>query len=143
MTTPSGDRSLAIAVEQGTDIYVRVAPLWPALRAASVTDPDVDDYFRSVVSSRREGMRQLVLRLSEIGYLRAGLPPQQGADIVFALFSHETYLALVRDAGWSIEEFKAWLWSTLRFQLAGKTTPAPDALEGLSFESLASSTHQP
>jgi hypothetical protein len=37
-----GDRALAVAVDQGVDLYVRAARLWPALHAAAVTDPDVE-----------------------------------------------------------------------------------------------------
>jgi AcrR family transcriptional regulator len=136
MTEPSGDRALAIAVEHGVDIYARVAPLWPALRAASVTDPDVDGYFRSVVADRHAGMGALVRRLNEIGYLRADLASDRGGDIMFALFSHETFLALTQDAGWSTGEFKAWLWGALRTQLSGVSHPVPDAVRGLSFGSL-------
>lgn len=137
MTDESGDRALALAVEHGVDIYARAAPLWPALHAASVTDPDVERYFRSLTANRRASMRQLVLRMEQIGYLKRGLGADYGGDITFTLFSHETYLALTRDAGWSIEQYKAWLWSTLRSQLAGRMEPAPDAVRALSFESFA------
>jgi hypothetical protein len=64
-------------------------------------------------------MGQLVRRLDEIGYLRPDLTAQHGADLVFALFSHETYLALTRDANWPIEQYKAWLWAT-----CGPSSPA-------------------
>ena len=134
MTEQSGDRALALAIEHGVDIYARATPLFPALQAASVTDPDIESYFRSVVAARRGGMGELVRRLAEIGYLRPDVTAQQGADIVFALFSHETYLALTRDAGWSTEQYKAWLWSILRTQLSDAGAPARDALRGLSFE---------
>jgi TetR/AcrR family transcriptional regulator of autoinduction and epiphytic fitness len=136
MTEPSGDRALAIAVEHGVDIYARAAPLWPALQAASVADPDVVDYFRSIVANRQAGMRQLVHHLREIGYLRPEMAAVRGGDILFALFSHETFLALTRDAGWSTEEYKAWLWAALRRELSGVSHPAPDAVHDLTFASL-------
>jgi AcrR family transcriptional regulator len=135
MTEPCGDRALALAVEGGVDIYARAAPLWPALQAASMADPDVEEYFRSMVANRRAGMGQLARRLQEIGYLRPDLASERGGDIVFALFSHEIYLALTRDAGWSTPAFKAWLWATLRAQLSARSRPAPDAVRGLSFAS--------
>jgi hypothetical protein len=80
-------------------------------------------------------MGQLVRHLEQIGFLRPDMATDRAADIVFALVSHETYLALTRDAGWPIEQYKAWLWATLRAQLAGPAEPAPDAVRGLSFES--------
>jgi AcrR family transcriptional regulator len=135
MTEPSGDRAVAIAVEHGVDIFARAAPLWPALHAAAVTDPDAATYFHSLAARRRAGMGQLVRHLEQIGFLRPDMATDRAADIVFALVSHETYLALTRDAGWQIEKYKAWLWATLRAQLAGPAEPAPDAVRGLSFES--------
>jgi TetR/AcrR family transcriptional regulator, regulator of autoinduction and epiphytic fitness len=132
----SGDRALALAVEHGVDIYARTAPLWPALYAAAVTDPDVETYFRSLAANRRAGMLQLVRRLQEIGYLRSEFPADRAADIVFTLFSHETYLALTRDADWSVEQYKAWLWRTLVTQLSDADASATDAVRGLSFENL-------
>ncbi len=135
LSTESGDRALAVAVENGVDIYTRTVPLWPALQAASANDPDVQHYFSSIVADRRAGMSQLVRHLDELGYLRPDISSEHGADVVAALFSPETYLALVRDAHWPIEKLKAWLWQTLRTQLSGRTGPAPDALQGLSYTS--------
>jgi len=135
MAQRSGDRALALAVEFGVDIYARTAPLWPALHAASVTDPEVDTYFRSVVANRRAGMSTLVRRLDEIGYLRPDVKAQHGADLVFTLVSHETYLSLTHDCAWPIEQYKAWLWTTLRAQLAGRADSEPEATRGLSFGS--------
>ena len=137
LTESSGDRALAVAIENGVDIYARTASLWPALYAAAATDPDVESYFRSVIANRRAGMGQLVRRLEEIGYLRPDVAAQRGADVVFALVSHEIFLALTRDAGWSTEQCKAWLWETLRAQLSVGGEPAPDALRGLTFERLS------
>lgn len=134
LTNPNGDRALAVAIEHGVDIFARAAPLWPALDAAAVTDPDAEAYLRSLSANRRAGMGELVQRLDSLGYLRQGLSPARGTDVVFALFNHETYLALTRDASWSTEEYKAWLWTTLRGQLADETAATADALQGLSFE---------
>ena len=58
----------------------------------------------------------------------------RATDLVFVLFSHETFLALTRDAAWTIEDYKAWLYSTLRGQLAGATDTGRDALRSLSYE---------
>jgi TetR/AcrR family transcriptional regulator, regulator of autoinduction and epiphytic fitness len=135
VTAESGDRALAVAVEHGVDIYTRIAPLWPALQAASANDPDIRDYFAAVVADRRAGMRQVVHHLDELGYLRPEVSPEQGSDVVTALFSPETYLAFTRDAHWPIERFKAWLWDILRSQLSGQTEQTLLAVEGLSFAS--------
>jgi AcrR family transcriptional regulator len=134
MAETRGDRALALAVEHGVDIYVRAAPLWPALHAATLADADVEAYFHTMAANRRAGMEQLVRRLAEIGYLRPGLPVSRATDIVYALFSHETYLALGRDAHWSTEDYKAWLWTTLRAQLSAPGPAPVEVLRGLSYD---------
>ena len=137
LSDESGDRALAVAVEHGVDIYVRAAPLWRSLHAAAASDPEVDAYTQAMAANRRAGMGGLVARLDSLGYLREGLTADRATDLVVALFSHETFLALTRDAQWTIEDFKAWLYSTLRGQLVGATDSGRDALQSLSYETHA------
>lgn len=133
----NGDRAMALAVEHGVDIFVRAADLWPAVGAATLSDPDVEEYSRSVSTRRRAGMGQLVEHLDTIGYLSQGFDVARGTAIVVALFSHDTFLAMTRDAGWSTQQYKAWLWRTLRGQLAGRHDERRQALRGLSFAEAA------
>ncbi len=65
----SGPRVLALTVEHGADIFVRAAPLWPAV-AAATSDPYVDRYWRGVAAGRREGQARMVARLADLGALR-------------------------------------------------------------------------
>ena len=49
LAATSGPRVLALTVEHGADIFVRAAPLWPAV-AAATADPDVDRYWKHVAA---------------------------------------------------------------------------------------------
>jgi AcrR family transcriptional regulator len=132
MATDSAHRALGLAVEHGTDIFARAAPLWPAIRAASATDQAVAEYWDGVGRDRREGMRRLAVRLAALGSLRAGLDVGRAGDLIVALQSHDTYSVLVEQAGWPLMDFKGWLYDTLSDQLlAGES--AGDPLHGLSF----------
>ena len=64
LSTTSARRALALAVEHGTDIYERVAPLRPALVAAAAADPYVETYALGIATARRSGMGRLVARLA-------------------------------------------------------------------------------
>jgi AcrR family transcriptional regulator len=135
-TSPDGRRTLALTVEHGVDIYARVAPLdGPTIQAAAV-DPDIDDYWRGVARSRRGAMERLIAHLAEITQLRSGLDLRRATDILFAVNSHETFLALSRDAGWSLPEYKAWLYETLSHQLLDVDDSAPHPTGDLSFHEL-------
>jgi AcrR family transcriptional regulator len=133
MTTQSGHRALALSIEHGTDIFERAAPLWPALWAASALDPYVAEYWRHVAANRREGMGRLVTRLADIGALRDDVDQKTATDLMFVLFSHDTYRGLVQQAQWTRPAYKAWLFATLTRQLIRPGTIPKGTTSDLSF----------
>lgn len=136
LTAPDGHRALALTIEHGVDIYLRVAPLGPTIQAAVASDPDIAAYWRDVTLGRRTGMQHLIARLANRGQLRSGLTVERATDILFVLYSHETCLGLTRDAGWSVPDYKAWLYALLVHQLLGGTSGEPHATQGLSYHGL-------
>ncbi len=132
LAATSGQRLLALAVEHGADIFVRAAPLWPAVAAAG-GDPHVAQYWRGVTTDRRAGQARMVTRLSELGEIRAGLGEHRATDIVVVLFGHDVYRSLVGDAGWSVPEYKSWLLATLAQQLLHRPELTPTAYVDLSY----------
>jgi TetR/AcrR family transcriptional regulator, regulator of autoinduction and epiphytic fitness len=133
MTTQSGHRALALSIEHGTDIFERAAPLWPALWAASALDPYVAEYWQRVAATRREGMGRLVARLADIGALRDDIDQKTATDLMFVLFSHDTYRGLVQQAQWTLPAYKAWLFTTLTRQLIRPETIPEGTTLDLSF----------
>jgi AcrR family transcriptional regulator len=136
MTTPSGHRALALALEHGTDIFERAAPLWPALRAASALDPYVAEYWQRVATQRRGDMGRLVARLADTGALRDDIDRETATDLMFVLISHDTYRGLVQQAEWTLPAYKAWLFTTLTQQLTRPGKIPRDATSDLSFHHL-------
>ena len=132
LTATSGQRVLALAVEHGADIFVRAAPLWPAV-AAATGDPYVARYWRDVAADRRAGQARMVARLDELGALRQGLDAHRATDIVVVLFGHDVFRSLVREAGWSVAEYKNWLLTTLAQQLLQRPKLALTAYSDLSY----------
>jgi AcrR family transcriptional regulator len=135
MSTTSPQRVLALAVEHGTEIYERVAPLWPAVAAAG-SDPDVARYWEGVATGRRNAQGSQVIRLADLGALKPGLGIQQATDVLFLLAGHGPYRSLVQDAGWPIVEYRTWLFTTLVQQLLAATELEPEAVADLSFGGL-------
>ena len=122
LSASDGRRTVALGVEHGVDIYVRVAPLNHAIHAAASIEPDIEAYLRSITAARRGGMSRLIAALAGNERLRPGLTTERATDVMFVLHSHETYLGLVHDAQWSLEEYKAWLYETLCEQLLSDET---------------------
>jgi AcrR family transcriptional regulator len=135
LTEKTARRALALLVEHGVDIYIRVAPLRAALEVAAASDPDINTYWRAVAERRKGGMRTFVERLAELNALQPGLTVQRATDVTFVVNSHEAFLGLTRDSGWSVTDFKRWLYHALTQQLLDPTllgSPAA-ATAGLSF----------
>jgi AcrR family transcriptional regulator len=128
----SGQRVLALAVEHGADIFVRAAPLWPAV-AEATGDPYVARYWRDVTADRRAGQARMVGKLAELGALRVGLDEHRATDIVVVLFGHDVYRSLVGDASWSVPEYKTWLLTSLAQQLLQRPKLTPTAYSDLSY----------
>jgi len=131
LASQSAARSLALAIENGAEIYQRAAPLWPAVNAAAVSDTAVAEYWEGVAAGRRAGMRRLVEHLSELGDLRDGLDVDRATAILFAVNSHAVFQSLVVESDWSLLRFKGWLYTTLSEQLLAAPDSDPAALEGL------------
>jgi AcrR family transcriptional regulator len=128
----SGQRVLALAVEHGADIFVRAAPLWPAV-AEAMGDPQVAHYWRSVTAHRRAGQAGMVAKLGALGALRAGLDEDRATDIVVVLFGHDVYRSVVGEAGWSVTEYKTWLLTTLAQQLLQRPKLTASQYSDLSY----------
>jgi AcrR family transcriptional regulator len=133
LTAKSGQRVLALAVEHGTDIFERAAPLWPVVATAAAADPDVERYWRGVAADRRAGQARMVSRLTELSALRAGLELDRATDLVVVLFGHDVFRSLISDASWTVIDYKAWLFTTLVQQLLRQQRLAPTAFSDLSY----------
>ena len=133
LSSTSGPRVLALGVEHGTTIYERVAGLWPAVRAAAAADPAVDQYWRGVAASRRNGQRAMVARIAELGCLRPHLDVEHATDLVAVLIGHDVYSGLVQEAGWPVPAYRGWLFSTLSEQLLRARRIDPTTISDLSF----------
>lgn len=139
LSATSGQRILALGVEHGADIFVRAAPLWPAVTAAA-GDPHVDQYWQDVAAKRRAGQGRMVARLADLGAMRDGLDPGRATDLVVTLFGHDVFRSLVGEAGWSVTEYKAWLFTTLVQQLLQRPRLTPTTFSDLSYGPLLMKT---
>jgi AcrR family transcriptional regulator len=119
MAAGDADRALAGLVEHGVDIYARMAPLTPAVRAAAAADPEVEEYWREVSAARHDAMEDLIRRLADLGALDPSLTVARGTAVLSVVNSHDTFLGLVREAGWSLPDYKAWLHRALVRLLLG------------------------
>lgn len=110
---PEPRRRLRILARHGAAILARRALFDEIVRGAATADPALAELWQRGKAERFAGQREL-LRLAIGGPDEtSGVSFEVGAAILYALGSPETYLALVRDRGWTPDEFSSWYADTL------------------------------
>jgi AcrR family transcriptional regulator len=116
------------AVAAATDIVVRLEAIFPVLRAAAASDPDVAaSYQRYAVDARYDLQRHVAERLGALGALRPGMSTERAADVLWTVLSPDIHHLLGGHRGWAPEAYAAWATDVL---LATVVTPRPARRRG-------------
>lgn len=100
---------LAMFARIHREICDREAAIFAVLETAAAVEPELGPLLREKEQFRYEDQARVARSLSGRGQLRGGLLVGKASDIVWALASERTYLALVEERGWGAEEYEAWL----------------------------------
>ncbi len=106
---PDAREKLAIYARAVRRIQTRLAPLFLALQAAAISEPELAQLWREISERRAANMRLLATDLAATGSLRVDISVEQAADIIWSMNAAEYYDLLVQQRGWSPERFEAWL----------------------------------
>lgn len=98
-------------------ILERVAPIMQVLAAATASDPEVAALWPHGDDPRYQVHATAAKSLTGKAGARDGVSAEHAADVLFAVLSPELYRLLVRDRGWSPEQWERWAHETLRPQL--------------------------
>lgn len=90
----------------------REALVFAQVEAAAGADPGAADLLAEHDQGRYDMQKSLARSLTQ-RRLRPGLKPSVAADIIWTLASERTYLALVRDRGWTPDAYEQWLFDQL------------------------------
>jgi AcrR family transcriptional regulator len=121
----TGERRLhayAVAVGQIMD---RASDMFTVVTSAALTDPRLTQLDDETKRRRRDGASKLVASVTEVSDLAPGLTPARATDIVWLLNSPAVHQQLVRTAGWSTEDYVAWLAGALQRELLGEGSSPP------------------
>lgn len=110
-------RVIALWVDYGRDLFVRVAPVMGMVRDAATSEPEAAAQLAENEAQRLVAFALLPTLLADRGALREGLGIEEATDLVFALNSIEVYLLLTQVRGWTPQRWGAWLVPTLEASL--------------------------
>jgi AcrR family transcriptional regulator len=105
----TGHDAMTIYALAITGIQERLAPVFLALRDAASTDRDCASLWAEISERRAKNMRAMAADLRAKGDLREDLTDDQVADIIWSMNSAEYWDLLVRERGWTPDQFAAWL----------------------------------
>ena len=87
----------------------REAAVFAQLEAAAGADPEATQLLAEHDQMRYETQSRLARSLHGRKQLKPGLTAREAADVIWALASERTFLALVRDRRWKAEQYERWL----------------------------------
>jgi hypothetical protein len=83
------------------------------VRDAAGADPEMASQWQTNQEQRFVAQHTLTEHLADKQALRPGLTVDQAADILFCLVSHEMYLLLTTERGWTPAQWEQWISDTL------------------------------
>ena len=89
------------------------------LRTHSAGDPELIALALEWQQRHLDAVTRGVAAIAKVGRLRRGVSPEQAADILFAVAGTDVYRALVRERGWSGDQYAAWLMEFIEDHLLG------------------------
>jgi len=110
---PDPRRALAIFAAHMNEILLRVGPTHEAMKNAARTEPEVSELFSRAQKTRFQNMEAVAARLGKRGALRQGLSVEDAGRTIWVLASVEVRQLLIAQAGWSPQQYQAWLADTL------------------------------
>lgn len=106
-------RQIQLFVKRVRMIMSQGAPLVEVMHTAAKTEPEIEGLLGKYLDGRFQGMGYFIDCLLANGPLRNHLSKLSAVETVWTLTSAEIYSLLIRDRGWSEEEYEHWLFETL------------------------------
>ena len=91
------------------EINARLADVMLALAGAATADPDAAAIWRKNQDERRLGMTPFAASLARTGALRPDIDVDRAADVLWLAMDVRNYDWLVRQRGWSLEQYQEWM----------------------------------
>ena len=111
----SGAQILAAFADASTDILTRIGPLLATLLVAGrAGEPELRDIAHTANEQRLADVRRIIDAVAATGDLHPALDPARAADILWTIGSPEVHQQLTVDRGWSNDDYRSWLTTTLR-----------------------------
>jgi AcrR family transcriptional regulator len=111
---------LAFPPRFSRQIYESEVPVENLLRGAGMVAPELAAVEDERDCQRYDSQAMVIDRLEKAKLLRSGLSRDAARAVLWAMTSREFYRMLVRERGWSGDQYETWLRNLIRRELTGK-----------------------
>jgi AcrR family transcriptional regulator len=120
LAEPDHARKLAMYASLVVGIDRRLYAAWRAFEGAATSDPEAAKLYDAMVELRRRAMQDAAQLFADAGALRPDIDVDIAADLMWFYNDPSLYDKLVRQRGWPVNRFQAWLTEALQAQLLGR-----------------------
>ena len=113
LSAPDPEGRLRLTAPIARQIHDAQSATFDLLRGAGVVTPELAKLENQRECLRYERQERMILSLSEAGALRPDLTVQKARDILWMFTSRDVYRMLVRERGWTSQQYQDWLADTL------------------------------
>jgi AcrR family transcriptional regulator len=114
---PDPERQLRLNARNARVVKQRAAALMRVIRDAAPADPDIDELWSRIQSDFYDNQRSIVKTLASTKALGPGLDVARAADVLWTLNHPDLWQLLVRERGWTPEQWEQWFGDTACSQL--------------------------
>lgn len=114
---PDADGKLSILAAQARDVKTRSGALLDVIRNAAGADPEIATLWSRIQMKLLDVQRSVVEQLKEQDALARGLDVGTATDILWTLNHPTVWHLLVRERGWTGEQYERWLCEAFCSQL--------------------------
>jgi AcrR family transcriptional regulator len=114
---PDPERRLRLNAQNARAVKTRIGTLLGVVRSAAAIDADSAALWQLIQTDFYENQRTLVATIHRRGGLRSNLDPAKATDILWTLNHPDMWLLLVRERGWTPEQWEDWFGDTTVQQL--------------------------
>jgi AcrR family transcriptional regulator len=114
---PDPVKQLELNARNSRAAKLRIADILLMIRQAAPSDADIAELWDRIQSDFHANQRAIVERIAKNGGLRKGLGVDEATDLLWTLNHPDVWHLLVRERGWTPEQYEEWFYASARAAL--------------------------
>jgi AcrR family transcriptional regulator len=120
---PDPERQLRLNARNSREGKLRIAALADVIRSAAALDPDIHELWTRIGTEYHANQRAIIETINDKGALNPDLDVHRATDILWTINHPNTWQLLVRERGWTPQQYEQWSAHTAISELLAPPAP--------------------